>query len=219
MNRKQENDQSRKKQQNHRIVLLLFLLGICCLGLTVSPLLLRGLGGYLIVSDAPVQVNSLVILSGDNSRLDSAVKLYKENYAQRIILTETDLRSDNPEASDTRSTMEKRKELINLGVAEEDILVTRGQSSSTYDEAIAVKILLESKWLTSIIVITDPYHSRRTKITFNDVFSGSGIEVLVTCAQGHWYQSGTWWLSLNGWRVTMIEYTKLIAYWSGYKNP
>ncbi len=194
-------------------------LGILVLFLLVlSPFLLRGLGAYLIVSD-PLEVSQAVVsLSGDISRVEETVRYIREDYADWLILTETDEPSSNPEAPDTNSTMEKRKQALAEGVPEGDILVTQDKTDSTYDEAVAVRALMESHYLTSCIVVTDPFHARRTRMVFADVFRNSGIRVIVRPVSAHWYQPKTWYLSSKGWSTTLLEFTKLAAYRTGIRR-
>jgi uncharacterized SAM-binding protein YcdF (DUF218 family) len=67
-------------------------------------------------------------------------------------------------------------------------------------------------------VVTDPYHTRRTQFIFDSVFAGSDIQVMIRPVRDHWYQSSTWFFSLNGWRVTITEYGKLCAAWLGIQG-
>jgi uncharacterized SAM-binding protein YcdF (DUF218 family) len=69
--------------------------------------------------------------------------------------------------------------------------------------------------LTSCIVVTDPFHTLRTRVIFNDVLGQAGIRVIVHSVPGHWYTSRTWWQSAEGIQVTFQEYIKLFAYLTG----
>jgi uncharacterized SAM-binding protein YcdF (DUF218 family) len=184
---------------------------IAVTGLILLYFLLDGLGRYLIVSDPLNEANAIVVLSGDEGRMVETAALFKEQYADLVILTETEQPSDNGEI-ETPSTQAKRLDALHEGIAEESILITSVQSSSTLDEAKAVLSLMQNRNLTSCIVVTDPFHSRRTRRIFYDVFRGSGITVMVHPVSDHWYHASTWFLSRLGWETTVSEYAKYIRY-------
>ena len=180
-------------------------------------LLLVGMGSYLIVSDPLQPANTIVVLSGDMSRMVETASLFKDQYADWVILTETGQPSDNSEI-ETPSTQAKRLDALHEGIPEESILITSVKSSSTLDEAKAVLSLMQDKNMTSCIVVTDPFHSRRTRKVFNDVFHGSGITVMVHPVSNHWYHARTWFLSWEGWDTTLREYAKYISYLAGIRG-
>jgi uncharacterized SAM-binding protein YcdF (DUF218 family) len=69
---------------------------------------------------------------------------------------------------------------------------------------------------SNLIVVTDPYHTFRTRLIFRSVFRGSGIKVMVHPISGHWYDSATWFLTPSGWRDTLFEYFKTIGFFLGF---
>lgn len=189
---------------------------IAVAGLVLLYFILVGLGSYLVVSDPLQPANAIVVLSGDMGRMVETASLFNDQYADWVILTETGQPSDNGEI-ETPSTQAKRLDALHEGIPEESILITSVKSSSTLDEAKAVLSLMQGKYLTSCIVVTDPFHSRRTHKIFNDVFRGSGITVMVHPVTDHWYHARTWFLSWRGWVTTVREYAKYISYLAGIR--
>lgn len=189
----------------------------CCLApalfLIAAPVVLFVflwiLGGFLVVGDAIQPVDAVVLLSGgDDARLAEAVRIYQSGLANHLLITET---GTVPEGGGPRASALLQRQAEAAGVAADAIWTTLGKSTSTQDEAAAVLEFCQRKGLTGVIVVTDPYHTRRTRFIFRTVFSGSDIRVLVRPVRGHWYQSTTWFLSLRGWRATLTEYAKLFA--------
>ena len=178
---------------------------------------LWSVGGFLIVADPIISVDTVVVLSGgeDDSRLEEAAKLYNDGNADWVILTETG--ETIPERNLLYSQI-KRDELIQLGVPGESIIITEKVVSSTWGEARVVMKLMLHKGMESGIIVTDPYHTRRTRIVFRDVFLPRDLEVRVRPVVGHWYRSPTWWTSQRGWDVTILEYSKLFGYIMGFKE-
>ena len=173
-------------------------------------------GGILIIADPLEKADAVAALSGGNiDRVEYAAELMHEKYASLLILTETG--ENVPELGRSYTTL-LRTEAIRLGVPNTAILFTKEPASSTYEEAIAIEQLMHENNIKSIIVVTDAYHSFRTKLIFREVFKGSDKHAIVRPVSGQWYQSKTWWLNPRGWQATINEYTKLFAYMLGVKS-
>lgn len=178
--------------------------------LTASLVLLTGLGAILVIADPLVKADAIVILSGgDENRMQEAILLYKEGYAGIIILTET---GSKVSGYDTDYSFEQRLALMNADIPPTAILVTPKHADSTKEEATAVLSLVGKGTMHSIIVVTDSYHTLRTRLLWKDIFQDSGIKITVRPARGSWYKSATWYMSKDGWEATILEYIKLIDY-------
>jgi uncharacterized SAM-binding protein YcdF (DUF218 family) len=137
--------------------------------------------------------------------------LINDHYGQWLILTEP----GETAAGGEMGSRFFRTVAIEQGLSEHAIMVTDGVQGSTHDEAAAVLQLMQKHQMNSVIVVTDPYHTMRTRIIFRDMFHDSGLTVRVHPIKTHWYRSGTWFLSADGWANTAREYIKLIGYWLG----
>jgi uncharacterized SAM-binding protein YcdF (DUF218 family) len=168
-------------------------------------------GDYLVHPDEPRRVGAVILLSGGgDERIDEAARLMRERYAEQLILTDTDTRMK----TGLLEWEYLRLELIDRGVSPAQIQPTYHTVGSTRDEAQAVKELMLRHHISSCLVVTDPYHTRRTRFIFRQEMQGSGIEVSVVSAQGHWYTAYGWFLSLRGWQTTFSEYIKLVLVYS-----
>jgi uncharacterized SAM-binding protein YcdF (DUF218 family) len=164
----------------------------------VFYLLLWVAGAYLVTSDSLQKSDVIVVLSGSEDRVVEAARLYKMHLAEWVILTRV--------ANHNRPEIEGQA----LGLFGERIVVTETLVDSTQDEAEAVRQkMLERGW-KSAIVVTDPYHTRRSRLIFRQVFAGTGMDIRIHPVEGSWYQPNTWWMSENGWQLTVQEYLKLI---------
>lgn len=180
------------------------------LGLIVLYFGFWAAGAFLVIADPVKESDAAVALSGGElDRVHEAANLYLEQTVNTLILTETG--KEIPELGSKYITLLKG-EALRMGVPGNAILVTERKVSSTQDEARAVRELMEKSDLSSCIVVTDPYHSFRTRLIFRSEFKGSGLSVRVHPVSGSWYRSNTWWLSAAGWEATVSEYIKLGAY-------
>jgi len=179
-------------------------------------LTLRGAGAYLIIADDLTPVDAIIIMGGGGEgRMNEALELYNEKYARIIILTET---GERIEEFDYLQSFDLRIQLLNNGIPSGNILITESEVTSTLEEAHAVKQLLERRQLSTAIIVTDPFHTKRTSIIFGDVFSEQDIKLYFRPVTPSWYTSRTWFLTADGWKFTILEYVKLLAYKLGLQN-
>jgi uncharacterized SAM-binding protein YcdF (DUF218 family) len=199
-----------KKARKIRVILACIPIILVFTSLVVVGVL-NLLGGILIIADPLHQADAIAVLSGggDLERLTEAARLSNQRYARWFILTETG--ETIMPGSSAHYSNELREKAISLGVQNENILITKGIVKSTRDEAKALKDILRFRHATSVIVVTDPYHTFRTRLIFLQEFRGSGIQLMVHPVQGHWYQSYDWFLSRRGWQTTLLEYFKLMG--------
>lgn len=191
-----------------------FLLALTLLAL--AYLFLRGMGAFLITGDPLKKADAVVALGGgDAGRVIEAANLIGEQKASWLILTEPgEVKSGQGMGSEYF-----RMEAIDHGLSPYVILVSDTISLSTHDEAQAVLKILNQHQFQSVIVVTEPYHTQRARMIFREVFRGSGKTVRVHPVPDHWYRSGTWFLSFNGWQMTMNEYVKMAGFVLGvYKT-
>ena len=176
-------------------------------------LFLRGSGAFLIVADELEKASAIVVLSGgDETRMSEALDLYEDGYADILILTETGRELEN---LDVLQSFDMRIQLMNNGVPSGNILITDHIVGSTVDEAVAVKNLLTNRQFNSAIIVTDPYHTKRTSIIFREIFGDSPIKLMIRPVTSSWYNSRSWFLSPRGWQFTLLEYLKLVGYYLG----
>jgi len=171
-------------------------------------------GEFLVHADSLERAGAVVLLSGGGKeRMDEAARLMGERYAELLLLTETGNQMDGgmPESQ------YMRLEAIQKGVSPAQIQFTEPSVQSTRDEAIKVRAYMQLHQISDCIVVTDPYHTRRTRLIFQDSMRGTEIKVRVIPSTGHWYHAASWFLSLRGWQTTASEYIKL-AYYLGTRG-
>ncbi|MEN6524251.1 MAG: YdcF family protein [Anaerolineaceae bacterium] len=185
--------------------------------LLLGGIILTAMGGILIIADPLRSSDAVVVLSGggDMSRLEEGARIFLEKDAQWVILTET-TPGEGEKVSGT--TILFKDTARNLGIPDSAILVTKQAAFSTLEEAQQTLELANRNSFKSLIIVTDPFHTFRTRLIFRSVFKGSGIDIYVRPVRGHWYHSTNWWMTAEGRRATVSEYVKIIAYLSGLKS-
>ncbi len=181
-------------------------------GLAALYLALRLAGAVLIIADPLEKTDAVVVLSGGSERLPEAARLMHERYGEWLILTETGEIRPGVFGSD-----DLHAEANRLGIPSSSILITERTVTSTRDEAVAVLHLMQERNFRSCIVVTDPFHTLRTRVVFRDIFRGSDKEIIVSPVPASWYRSRDWFLSARGWQYTLQEYFKLTLYLLGFR--
>jgi uncharacterized SAM-binding protein YcdF (DUF218 family) len=175
---------------------------------------LLSVGGILIIADPLEPAQVVVVLSGGSGdRIEEAARIIQEKNARRLILTHPEVDLD-----DENSSERQRLSAMAAGIPGSDILVTEMHGNSTYQEAIEIRRFFEEHEIISGLIVTDPYHSFRTRLIFREILRDSTIDINVRPVRDHWYRSNTWWTSMEGWQATVTEYGKLAAFLLGLRN-
>jgi uncharacterized SAM-binding protein YcdF (DUF218 family) len=129
-----------------------------------------------------------------------------------VILTDTGL-SKTPTPGTEESPIDpngiKAVELANMGVPISNIILPETIVNSTVGEAEAVLDTMQRQGMESAMIVTDPYHTRRAMIIFDNIFEGTGIQLFSHPVAGHWFKPFSWWLHPQGWKFAILEYLKI----------
>ncbi len=194
----------RKKLTIYSVIPFLLLI------IVTSLILFWAAGSFLITGDPIKNVDAIVVLSGDEgARVKDASKLFRSGFAKYLIIT----KSDHEDIQENRTNSEKMMRIaIEEGVASDSILFTNQEAGDTIGEAQEVLAVANQRQINSLLVITDPYHTRRVKIIFNRIFKDDDISISVHGVSDHWYKSYNWFFSIEGWKKTIDEYAALLFF-------
>ncbi|MDG4658126.1 YdcF family protein [Ectobacillus antri] len=144
---------------------------------------------FLIIQEKPARADVIIVLSGDQKRLEKAAALYEQGYAPYVLLSKSDTK---------RFSVEKA---VKLGVPRERIIEEK-HATSTYTNALYTKELLERRQFQTAIVVSSDYHMQRVRLVFERVYDKSYHFLYVP-------YEGKWWGDM---RRTVVEYGKLFSY-------
>lgn len=197
-----------------RFAVPLLVIGAVVILVLGRSLWLPVVGRFLIVADPLQPADAMVVLAGGQQRVIYGARLFGEGHARWFVATNMPLNVPG-----VRSLYGElvRQEALWQGVPEDRILLAPGTVETTYQEAIAVGRLAQEQGWRSLIVVTDPFHTRRSRMAFRDAFRGTGITVVVHPVRDHWYSAESWWQTLLGQRLTWTEYLALGLYLVGYR--
>lgn len=165
-------------------------------------MLLKEAGNFLVIDEEPVQSDVIVILSGGGiERLVKGADLYEKGYAPYVIISNG--AEDNLYAG-----------LKNLGVPDHAIILET-KASSTTENALFTKELMEKHQFRSAIVVSSNYHMRRVKSNFIKALANSPIRLIYCSVPSNGYNGEKWWISKENRMATLTEYIKLVGNFFG----
>lgn len=185
-----------------------FVVGLIMLILIIGGLLgllFIGLPYYLAPQDKLVKADAIVAVSGGEttSRTLGAIKLYDEGYAPVIIFSGA---ASDPASVSNAAAM--RKIAIQAGVPASDILIEE-DSADTYENAQNTARIIKDRNMSSIILVTSPYHQRRASIEFKRAL-GKNVKVIDHSTSDENWRRSAWWKNNYSLSLTLSEFQKII---------
>jgi uncharacterized SAM-binding protein YcdF (DUF218 family) len=127
-----------------------------------------------------------------------AVKLLQQGLAYQILFTGADVQPNDYQG---------------LGVPVGQVMALPVLASTTYEEAIAMRQIVQVHSISSVLIVTSAYHTRRAYWTFERVFRGTGVELLIASVPPSGFTMDAWWKSHMGRKLVPREYMGLAYYW------
>jgi uncharacterized SAM-binding protein YcdF (DUF218 family) len=177
-----------------------------------QPLLAR-VGRWLDSADPAVAADAAVILGGGGlERTRKAAQLHREGLVGRVAVTSPESRA--PELLEPQYTRWVRV-LVAEGVPEDaiDILVP---SYSTFDDARHVRDYMADRGFARVLVVTDPYHTRRAGWIIRRMLGPEAGAVSVVASEPDWFDPSRWWRDERQLLWVLNEYVKFAYYVATY---
>ena len=200
-----------------RILAITILLSVICGTLLAfsmfSEQIKTEIGNFLIVEDHLYPADVIHVIAGDDYRTEYAIQLYKQGFARTIFFTGGWCMQHGYNHGEHGMQL-----ALSAGVPQEDIAFDDSTVMSTYDETVLLKKYMEVNLpnAQSVIVVSDPFHMRRTRWTNQMVF-GNGMNVSVQPVpfdQTPFKQQ--WWTDDASRRYVKDEYKKMLFYFFRY---
>ena len=211
-----------KKAPFYRRLVFLLSLALMAFVILVSGSLFRIMGDMIVVNDHPTPSDAAVVLSSGVEyypRLIQAADLYRRRLAANIVINgnrKTDSLRDLEKMGFRRCCpwySDAVAILTMLGVPEDKIiLVSNEDAYDTVSEAEVVGRELIDRKLTTVIITTSKYHSRRAKFIWQELY-GKQLTIFMVSAETDPYDPNSWWKDGRQIRWVLTEYGSLIFYW------
>ena len=170
---------------------------------------LPSVGHALVLPSEVRRADVIVVLGGGNGdRPRYAGELYSQGLASHLIATGSPL-----------GTEVGQTDLVKRGVPQQAIVLANG-TQNTRDDALHSRELMQQNGWHSALLVTDPYHTRRSLWTFRTAFAGTSLEIWPAPVVGSWFDTDHWWETEDGFVAVDDEYLKLVYYvFHGYIQP
>jgi uncharacterized SAM-binding protein YcdF (DUF218 family) len=161
----------------------------------------------LIIRDNPEKADAIHVLGGarfNYPRVKQAISLYRSGVADTLIFS-----SSGSFLSDATQLAQ------NLGFPRTKMIIL-DSCTSTMSEALMLK-KLNKKW-KSVVLVTDPYHTRRSVRTFQKIMPG--VVIYSRPGPNSAYHNEHWWKTEAGCMAVFEEMIKIVFYFIQYGvNP
>ena len=167
------------------------------------PLFLYAMENFLVVNEEPKPADVIIVLGGNSGEIVyHGVRLYQSGYANKILLT-----GGSPGCEKTTEAQIMKRQAVSSRVPEDDILLEE-QARTTYENAKYSLEIMRAKKFKSAILVTSPYHTRRTSMIFNRLFED--IELTICSVPNDSRNASEWWQDSRRAEVIVYEYLKLV---------
>jgi uncharacterized SAM-binding protein YcdF (DUF218 family) len=176
---------------------------------------LVGAARFLTVRDALEPCDVILVLSGGvNDRPELAAKLYARGLAPSILLIRKELSPIEARGLVPEEVILARRLLLAEGVPAAAIgeLGTERRATSTFDEARLFRRYAREHGVRSVIVVTNPYHTRRARWIFRRVLRDTGVRILMAPSKSWAFSEENWWRNERGMITYVNEYIKFLWY-------
>jgi uncharacterized SAM-binding protein YcdF (DUF218 family) len=167
------------------------------------------IGNFLIVQDQLHPADVIHVIAGDDYRTDYAIHLYMKGYGKKLFFT-----GGWCDIHHYWHGEHARERALAQGIASDAIIIDDSRVLSTYMEAERLK-----EWMAkspdpvrSIIVVSDPFHMRRARWTYQNLF-GDSIKLFMEPVPFDFtpYRR-VWWKDQASRENVKEEYTKSVYY-------
>lgn len=190
--------------------LIVLVVGAAAWGWWDHVRILTAMGNYLNAPSPSIHAELAFILGGGrSSRADYGAQLFKEGKVERFVLLGAgDL------ANVDGVVLLNEQQLLDgmlqaLGVPPDRIERLPDVCESTEEEVKALKRYLDEHPHKSVVVITNDYHTRRSRWIFDKVFGADANTIQFAGAPTASARPNDWWKSIHGSYTYILEMMKL----------
>ena len=200
-----------------KITLIKFFLILLSLFLFIFYMIFN-LGEFLDVTEEEAPADVIVFLGGgDTHRMSKALKLYKQGYSLsgKILLTGT--KQTSVKLPDGNHCKSKINYLKYHGLKEEDIIYLPN-TSNTFKELLGIKQYLRMHNMHSMLIVTDPPHSRRVSFMADSIvkFNAADLHFKIISSDVSWWNRSDYRNSKRSANAALLECVKLIYNYAKY---
>ncbi|MBV8806651.1 MAG: hypothetical protein JO042_16455 [Sinobacteraceae bacterium] len=170
--------------------------------------------GWALVAEDPPGKADIIVISTDSlgAGILEASDLFHAGFATRVAIfdrppTKVALELARRGAHPLNLTEFSIQQLHQLGISEISVIPS---VVGTVDEGKVLREWCVANSIHSILFVSVPDHSRRTRRVLDRSLQQHGIQVMVRYARFSQFDPDSWWRSRGGQRVELVEMEKLL---------
>jgi uncharacterized SAM-binding protein YcdF (DUF218 family) len=182
--------------------------------LVLGTLLTLGMGvrhaGALLVVRQPLERPDAIIslASHEWERLPRAANLARATPAALVVLTLPQPAS----VYNCHDCAGRLGRLQRLGISSDRVRIVPLTSPGTYGEALATLAFVRRTPIRRLLIVTSPYHTRRSLAVFREVLAAAGGQVGVEAADSSPSQPARWWATSDDRAYVAYEWAAIVYY-------
>lgn len=163
------------------------------------------IGWYLSPQDSIRKADAIVTVSGgnNNARIKKTIEIYKEGWAPHVIYSGAAAEGNVSNAAAMRNIS------VKSGIPSSRIFIEE-ESVNTKENAQFTAEIIKEKEYKIIILVTSPYHQRRTMNQFRSEL-GDDFEIINQPAIDEDWRKRGWWEDEKGRFLTIGELGKIFV--------
>jgi uncharacterized SAM-binding protein YcdF (DUF218 family) len=174
--------------------------------------LLQGAADLWTVSDSVTRSDVVVVLGGGvDMRSFVAGELYKQGLVKKVLVSQVGATRSQRLLAIPGGGESIRMMLQKLGVPDADIEMFGQWNVNMKEEAVALRNWANRHGVSSIVIPTEIFASRRARWIFNREFAGSSVRLKVQAFEPG-YTSANWWKTDEGMIAFYSEVMKYLYY-------
>jgi uncharacterized SAM-binding protein YcdF (DUF218 family) len=175
---------------------------------------LPAIGHWLDVGQQPDRRDYVMLLNGDpDTRPFEVADLFRHGKAGRVLITSANESGTSlqPKVHETARSI-----LTRCGIPESKIDFVDSRCDNTFDEAHALKEFMNQHPGVTFSVVTNTYHTRRSRWVFRNVLGKEMSRVRFVSAKTDAFNATNWWKHEDGFVYYLAEFLKSIFYFLRY---
>lgn len=204
-------------RQVRRFAICLGIGVICLVGFWNRAIPLTYMCSWLNVGESPDCADYVYILPGDETvRPLVGAALVNAGLARKVLIPSTRVSADEKDGISPPTSEIVRRILLHRGISKETIISLKSANRTTFDDARVLAGYLESEPQDTVIVITNAFHTRRTRYIFREVLGRKADRLRFIAAPNPGFADDNWWQQRSGIRIVLSENIKLLFYFLRY---
>lgn len=177
-----------------------------------TPILI-GCGHWLDVGQEPTQADYVFVLPGnEQTRPFVAAALINKGYANLALIPSNQASPEVEDGLELPAQEKIRQVLLARGVDESQVQVLNSATQSTWSDGEALAEFLGNRPPSTILVVTDHFHTRRSRWVLQQVIDREQDQLVFVAAPTDSWNLDNWWQSKHGLNTILTEYFKFTFY-------